>query len=105
MNFIKKFVFLICIILVFLSLYKDINKEMFSEQDEKGKNAITIDELKVIRVKVIAGDTVLSISERLNGNKLKNVHIDEIMADFKRVNPAVDPYHLIIGTMYYFPLY
>lgn len=49
------------------------------------------------------GDTVLSIEEKLNPKQ--TLSIATVLADFKSLNPSVDPNHIQIGQTYQFKLY
>ncbi|MFT8362117.1 MAG: LysM domain-containing protein [Sporolactobacillus sp.] len=53
-------------------------------------------------IKVSPGDTLLSISERINKDEPA---IDKLVRDFSTLNPSVDPNHLEIGKTYAFPCY
>ncbi|HET7628448.1 MAG TPA: hypothetical protein VFK44_08670 [Bacillales bacterium] len=53
--------------------------------------------------KVHPGETVLSISEKLNGNA--KASIEKIVSDFKKLNPGVNVHQLQIGKTYRFPVY
>lgn len=68
------------------------------------KNSVDI-AFKAIKVKVQPGDTVLSLMEKVNNYELDNLDIDKIIADFKQLNPLVNPYDLKINHYYYFPVY
>jgi hypothetical protein len=54
------------------------------------------------RVTVAPGDTLLSITERINE---KQPSIEKTLKDFAVLNPSVDPNHLQIGKTYAFPRY
>jgi len=54
------------------------------------------------RVTVAPGDTLLSITERINENQQS---IEKVLKDFAVLNPSVDPNHLQIGKTYAFPSY
>lgn len=54
-------------------------------------------------VTVQPGDTVLSIEEKLNPDA--SLSIINVIEDFKKLNPSVDPNHIQIGHSYKFKLY
>ncbi|MCO7175707.1 LysM peptidoglycan-binding domain-containing protein [Sporolactobacillus kofuensis] len=54
------------------------------------------------RITVSPGDTLLSITERINESEPS---IEEILKDFAVLNPSVNPNHLQIGKTYAFPSY
>ncbi|RYL90422.1 LysM domain-containing protein [Sporolactobacillus sp. Y61] len=53
-------------------------------------------------IMVTPGDTLLSVIERVNQSV---PDISQVMQDFTRLNPSVDPNHLQIGRTYAFPVY
>ncbi|MDQ0244464.1 hypothetical protein J2S09_002030 [Bacillus fengqiuensis] len=57
-----------------------------------------------IRVKVKAGDTVLSIVEQLTQDSVP-VSIDKVITDFKALNKGMSPENIQIGKEYKFPVY
>ncbi|MEI3611696.1 hypothetical protein [Pseudogracilibacillus sp. SO30301A] len=103
----KKICLYICIILLILSLYNDIQKgtnnktNESSTMDDQGINK----NIPVVKIKVEAGDTILSVSEELNGEKLNQIKIEDILDDFNSVNPEVTTIELTPGMYYYFPTY
>ncbi|MDN3955397.1 LysM peptidoglycan-binding domain-containing protein [Sporolactobacillus laevolacticus] len=54
------------------------------------------------RITVAPGDTLLSITEKINENEPS---IERVLKDFAVLNPSVDPNHLQIGETYAFPNY
>ncbi|MCL1630390.1 LysM domain-containing protein [Sporolactobacillus sp. CPB3-1] len=54
------------------------------------------------RVTVKPGDTLLSVTERINSTQIS---IEKTLKDFSLLNPNVDPNHLRIGETYAFPRY
>src|SRR5699024_3694730 len=95
MQFIKRLSIYLLLILLFVSIYKDLT---IDTTKIKSKSKITqftdASEISNIRLRVDPGDTVLSIVEQVN----KDNHISKI-------NPDVDPYELKPNNFYYFPLY
>lgn len=57
-----------------------------------------------IKVKVKAGDTVLSIVEQLTHSSIP-VPMDKVIADFKALNKGISPENIQIGKEYKFPVY
>ncbi|WP_099158522.1 hypothetical protein [Virgibacillus ndiopensis] len=106
MNFLQKCGIFLVILLLIISVYKDLtsgtqeslelNKPIEIEQTSK--------KYKVVKVKVQSGDTVLSIMEEVNNNN-KTLDITKILSDFKAINNEVSPHELKVGNYYYFPLY
>ena len=107
MYFIKRMSFYVIILLLLISLYKDltIGTPLFKE-NKSSLTPQTNQELKfsITKVSVQSGDTVLSITEQLN-HQLITLDITKIIMDFKTINPEIDPYNLQTNTDYYFPLY
>lgn len=110
MNFTKRLLFYVVIILLIVSLYKDITIGTPFINDSKLDQIQQIypkdfqHNLSVAQVRVQHGDTVLSITERVN-HQLPELDIEKIITDFKAINPNIDPYHLQTDTFYYFPVY
>ncbi|GAB3051011.1 hypothetical protein [Virgibacillus ainsalahensis] len=106
MNFFKKFFIYILFILLFISIYQDLSVGTVPEIKKQSTDVEQSDEkYDVAHVKLKAGDTVLSIVERINNNELKQVDIEQIITDFQTINPSSDPYQLEQGVYYYFPVY
>ncbi len=93
-----------------MSLYKDLtvgtpffNDSKFDQiqqiypKDRKSK-------LTVVQVRVQRGDTILSVTEKVN-HQLPELDIEQMITDFKTINPNIDPYQLQPETIYYFPVY
>ncbi|MFZ3578622.1 LisM domain containing protein [Virgibacillus sp. DJP39] len=102
MNFFGKSLFFFLVILLFASIYHDITLGSFPLNNELQKTK-TVSYDKKVYVKVLPGETVLSIVERYN--KTKTVNIDQIISDFKKLNPHAESYQLKSYQFYYFPLY
>lgn len=103
MTILKKICLAIIIILFIASLYNDFKKDSVSidHRDE----TMVISDQRVVKVKIERGDTVLSISERLNGKNLSQIAVEQIVADFLRVNKLTDLQSIKVGNYYYFPIY
>lgn len=110
MYFIKRVLFYVVIILLIISLYKDLTLGTFQHNSHKSNHMEQThfknqeNKLSAIRVRIQPGDTVLSITEQIN-QQLPHIDIMQIMNDFKTINPNVDPYHLQSDIVYYFPVY
>ncbi|WP_459499419.1 hypothetical protein [Bacillus sp. C1] len=72
-------------------------KEKTSTKEQKKADA----SYKVIEVKT--GDTVLSITEAINKNKIPS--IEKVIDDFKQLNKNTAATKIQIGNPYKFPLY
>jgi hypothetical protein len=57
---------------------------------------------KTVSYKVKAGDTVLSIAEKLND---LTISIQQLIEDFERLNPSTNPHQIRIDETYLFPIY
>ena len=104
----KKTIINIFIILFLISIYKDLtfgtnistNKSMETNQT----NTMDKQEYEVIKVKMEAGDTVLSIMERIN-TASSTIDINLMLQDFSLLNPNIDPNQLQTNHFYFFPKY
>ncbi|SDQ49540.1 hypothetical protein SAMN05216232_1815 [Virgibacillus subterraneus] len=108
-NILKTFIYIL-IALFFISIYKDlsigttltsINKTK-QPQEEYVTNTKNI---SVMEVKVHHGDTLLTIVEKINPQLTNNLDVTKIVADFKVLNPTVDPKKLQPNEFYSFPIY
>lgn len=109
LTFIKKTAIVICFILFLLSIYHDLfSKNPTSLQNKQEEQAVSLyndHSFEIVQVKVKAGDTVLSIIERLNKERSEEIEADKFLRDFEKLNPNVNPHQLEKNTIYYFPLY
>lgn len=109
MYLLRRILLYIFILLLIVSIYKDLSVGQTLLHDSAIEDTSSIEkeslEFKVIKVKVQPGDTVLSIIEKVNNNQLDHLDIQKVMADFKQVNPLVNPYDLKLNSYYYFPVY
>ncbi|MFB4166489.1 hypothetical protein [Virgibacillus sp. JSM 102003] len=110
MNNILKTLTYILIALLFISMYKDLsvgttltpginNKQSQEEKISKTEN------ITAMKVKVLQGDTLLTIAEEINPQLSNNLNVNKIVEDFKALNPTADPVELQIGEFYSFPIY
>lgn len=105
MSYFKKICLYTCIILLISSLYNDFTKNTTDKIDQSlHKEVIMKDGIHVVQVKINAGDTLLSISERINGTNI-SISMDQLIEDFKMVNPEVNTLILTTGSYYFFPVY
>src|SRR5699024_279531 len=104
MRLIKKISVYTFIILLVISVYKDlsINSPIPDKRVEFEK--MPLNHTNVIKVKVQKGETVLSIVEKINKTG-KNLDVEQILDDFQASNPNADPYHLKADSFYFLPLY
>ncbi|MBM7660822.1 biopolymer transport protein ExbD [Bacillus mesophilus] len=108
----KKLLVLFLIVLVTYSIYYDLSKGTLPNVNvsaavsskENVKNTSTQENKEYIKIKVKAGDTVLSLVEQqLNG--ALPVEISEVVQDFKKLNKGLAPEKIQIGKEYKVPLY
>lgn len=103
----KKTSLFILILLVILSIYNDLsgNYPKYSyERNVRIENRNQAETFSAVQVIVQPGQSVLSITEQIN-KSIEKINIEQIMEDFKALNPGVDPLQLQSNQMYYFPLY
>ncbi|MFG6114316.1 hypothetical protein ACGTN9_03930 [Halobacillus sp. MO56] len=115
----KKLGLFILIILLLVSLYKDLTVGTTINRSESDNKVNTTEDPpppqadilepplrfnQKVPVKVKAGDTVLSIMEQLH-NGVYYHPMDDMLEDFQQLNPGIDPSSLTIDKVYYFPLY
>jgi hypothetical protein len=108
----QKLVVLFLIVLVTYSIYYDLSKGTLPNgnvsaavsSQEIVKNTSTQENKEYIKIKVKAGDTVLSLVEKqLNGSL--PVEISKVVEDFKKLNDGLAPERIQIGKEYKVPLY
>lgn len=106
MYFIKRLFLYLFIILLLISVYKDImsGHHIPGDQLVENKQSVSMD-FQVTQIKVKPGETVLSIIEKINNHDIQTRSVSQIIDDFKLANPNTDPYQLKAGNFYYFPLY
>jgi len=107
MQFIKRLSIYLLLILLLVSIYKDLTIDTSKiKSDSKITQFTDASELSGIRIRIDPGDTVLSIVEQINKeNHISKIDITQIITDFEKINPDVDPYELKPNNFYYFPLY
>lgn len=109
MRFLKRMLFYTLAVLLLLSLYMDLNKDQPIQKDSRifheSSNIEDVEPFKAVRKKVKAGENFLTIVEEVNPHIFDELTIDQVIEDFKKLNPKVDPYALELQQYYYFPLY
>ncbi|WIF96960.1 MULTISPECIES: hypothetical protein [Pontibacillus] len=116
----KKMLFIITMILFFVSIGHDLTtgtfpKELISKaedhqtiENETNTKPLTPtggqERFRVIEHKVSAGDTVLSIMEKLNEDG-PPVTIQQMLTDFEALNDGQDPNSIKMNKVYLFPYY
>lgn len=115
----KRILKIVIILLFIISIGRDLTTGTFPaanistanehiEKAEEGKQLEPIQKnsfrYKRLQHKVTAGETVLSIIEKLNQNG-PPVTIQQMLLDFSALNPDVDPHHIKTNNVYFFPVY
>ncbi|WP_010097012.1 hypothetical protein [Ornithinibacillus scapharcae] len=105
----KKIIISILIVLLMVSIYKDLtagtNFSNINQKENKQPFHSNISQqFSPIKVKIEQGDTLITIIERLNPS-LNELNMDQIVEDFRYLNPTVDPNQLQINRFYFFPQY
>lgn len=102
----KKFILTVCIILLLISVYKDlyIGTDILKPEESHDSSLTMHTSFEPIKIKTERGDTVLTVTERLNPT-IHYVDIEQIRKDFSILNPTVDPEHLQVNRYYFFPKY
>ncbi|WP_077596513.1 hypothetical protein [Oceanobacillus kimchii] len=100
----KKLLLSILIILVLISIFQDLtninNNDFTKEPSVRSQHA----QFNIIPVKVLPGDTVLSIIESLHQGRTSDIKIDKLLKEFRNLNPTTEPTEIKIDHVYYFPL-
>lgn len=106
MNTLKRLLLYIFIILLIVSIYQDIfTKHSSTPVKNDAEKMITSEAYSIAHIKVLPGDTVLSIIETLNKDNLERIDLQNFLNHFEELNPTTDPYKLQPYTIYYFPVY
>ncbi|WP_010650898.1 hypothetical protein [Oceanobacillus massiliensis] len=102
----KRFFLFIFIILLFISIYQDITTEVdTNKQESEMITPGSSGNYSIAHVKVVPGDTVLSIIEDMNKSNLEQLNMKLAIEHFEALNPTTDPLNLKPHTVYYFPVY
>jgi hypothetical protein len=104
----KRFMFVCLFLLVLYTMYYDLRVGTLPYMSEATPASVQSEAQEeesahVKKVKIAAGQTVLSVVEHLNQSV--EVSIEKIVADFKRLNPGVNPNDIQTGKVYAFPIY
>lgn len=94
----KRLAILLLLILAVMSIADDLKTKQ-----PVNNNSNRIQALQEHRVE--PGETVLSIAEQIHDGHLPNRDISQLLEDFSRYNSNTDPYALVSGRTYYFPIY
>lgn len=111
MYFLKRLTIYLVIILLIISLYKDVTKGMIPFNDSKSDHFQQIytsnsnKDLATVAVRVQPGDTLLSIIEQINGQTNTVINMEQMILDFQALNPHTDPFYLEPNSIYYFRKY
>ncbi|WP_087971691.1 hypothetical protein [Oceanobacillus rekensis] len=106
MNTLKRFLLYIFIILLFISIYQDIFMKPNSTPVKNDIEKLMINEsYSIAHVKVLPGDTVLSVIETLNQDYLGRMDLQSLLNHFEQLNPTTDPHKIEPYKIYYFPVY
>ncbi|RKQ37804.1 hypothetical protein [Oceanobacillus halophilus] len=108
MEYIKRFFLYTFIILLVASIFKDLSLGTIIKEEDSPPDIPTVvsnSNYSVQKVKISSGDTVLSIVEEINSQKIHEIEIQQILSDFNELNPSVNPYQLQPNSFYYFPDY
>lgn len=105
----KKIIFPILIILLMISIYKDLTlgttiSNLDHDTVEHAKQTEITQDFHAIKVKIEQGDTFISVMEQLNPN-LEKINMEQLVDDFSYLNPTEDPDHLQLHHYYFFPQY
>lgn len=106
MHSFKRLLTVVCILLLIMSIHFDLSKQSDFENDvidHEQEDQST--HFTIVKIEVMPGDTLLSISEQLNPQLFSLLNIEQLFADFITLNPSSDPQKLITGKNYYFPKY
>ncbi|MFC3039076.1 hypothetical protein ACFOGI_02280 [Virgibacillus xinjiangensis] len=106
MSFLKKSFLYIIAMLLCLSIYQDLfSGKSYRPLVEKAPYTDEWKEYEAIQIKAQPGDTVLSVVEKLNSSQADSLDIDQIIKDWRTINPTSNPHELVPSNYYYFPRY
>lgn len=105
MSFFKKSLIFILSILLCASVYHDMMSGSIPTDKEKSVQKTTASiNYNIVKVKILPGDTVLSIVEKYN-DSIKSLDVNQIVSDFRKLNEDAQPYQLKTNHYYYIPVY
>jgi len=107
MGLLKRLCLYLFIILLSISIYKDVTGGLFTSEHKPTLEHIKLNHLNasIIKIKVEPGDTVLSITEQINDFTDTPLNLQQILTDFKHYNPNINPNDLHVNEFYYFLKY
>ncbi|WP_042223441.1 hypothetical protein [Oceanobacillus manasiensis] len=101
MSFFKRWsVYILCLFLI-AAVYTDLTQG--SLPTIPNDNRINLN-YTAKQIKVQHSDTVLSVIEKIN-SPISQLNVENVITDFKLLNPDVDPFQIKIDQYYYFPVY
>lgn len=103
MNFIKKSIIYITILLLCASVYNDLMAGSVVRNESTNEEVLQPSDKKIVRIQILPGDNVLSVTEKYNS--FESIDIERVIEDFKILNPDAHPYQLKAYKYYYFPVY
>src|SRR5690625_2352299 len=108
MYMLKKCTQYLLLFLIITSVYHDLTTGSLPHTEsniDQAQIEQTHHEIIIVKRDVQAGETVLSIIEKINQDQLHELDISKILSDFKQLNPDADPFNLQLNKSYYFPVY
>lgn len=106
MRFITRISIYLLILLLFISIYKDLTTDIRKTAKTSVASEFSQSEMTAVKREVQPGDTVLSVVEDLNkSNQTFQMNITKVINDFGKMNADIDPDQLQPHRNYYFPLY
>ncbi|WML45323.1 hypothetical protein [Neobacillus sp. PS3-40] len=104
----KKLLGVLLSLLFIYIVYFDLTVGTLPNGSTKKAEAVAIEKsdsnLPYFKIKVNPGETLISIVEH-HANKSLSVPIDDLIRDFKALNPGQSPEKIQIGKIYRFPNY
>lgn len=112
MAFLKQSISYLIIILVIVCIYKDVTTPLYDYAENDTNKSINPPQImnqnkeyEIIAHKIKSGDTVLTVTKRLNHWNTNQIDINKLIEDFLTLNPNTDIYSLMPNNTYYFPKY
>lgn len=105
----KKLFILLFSVLIIYVIYMDLSVGTLPNQTQKAETVASVQPqtdtgIPAFRAKVEPGETVISIVEH-HINKALPVSIQDLIKDFKSLNPGKSAENIQIGSTYFFPDY
>lgn len=101
---VKKVMLFIVIILLLLSIYHDLQKGIVI-YDEPKTTVINEQPMIVVKKRAKPGDTILSLIETVNHDTLEHLDVQQLISDFKNINPQLMSNDLEVDELYFVPVY